>query len=524
MGKGSRNRVAYEQEKLAKREALIKEQKKQKMNKRITIAVVALLLVAAIVGGVFGVAGSIKAKNRTEFHNTVAVSSKNYEVTAAMMSYFVNLQYMNFQSNYAQQLSQIQLDTTKSLKEQPCDPQFAEDSKQTWFDYFYNIAEDQVVDMLNLLEGAKQDGFALSDTDKETLKTAEEELKKAYEENDMTEQEYLDYVYGKGMKKEEVMKAMEYYQLSSSYYNHKYASKKYTDDEINSQYNSNKKLFTAVDYLAYSFSASLTSYGDDKVARNAAISSLKSRAEFLTKVKSAAEFKSELKAYLDKAYNKNATYTTVDPDEELKNSDYKGITFIEDNEICDWAFDDARKVGEIQTFEEEIEGVYYVSVVMMTKTMYRDETVTRDIRHILYLTETYGTIDAAKEKAKTLLDLYKSGEQTEERFAALATENTEDPGSQRTGGLYEGVKQGEMVPTFNDWMFDKNRKKGDTGIVESSYGCHIMYYPDNEKTVWQTSVKNKLINDAFEADIKELTEKYSIKAKNQDIVKAELDY
>ncbi|MBP3692031.1 MAG: peptidylprolyl isomerase [Clostridia bacterium] len=175
-------------------------------------------------------------------------------------------------------------------------------------------------------------------------------------------------------------------------------------------------------------------------------------------------------------------------------------------------------------FEEEIEGVYYISVAMLTKTMTRDETLTRDIRHILFTNEKHGSAEAAKAKAQEMLTTFNAGSGSEAAFAALATENTEDPGSQTTGGLYKGVTQGQMVQSFNDWMFDKNRKKGDTGIVESSYGYHVMYYPGVENAVWQASVKNALVNDVFEADVKELKEKYNVQAKNQDITEKELDY
>ena len=524
MGKGSRNRAAYETEKVQKREALIKAQKKQKITKRVTIAVVAVLLVAAITGGVFAVVGSINSKNRTAFHNTVAASSKNYEVTTAMMSYFFNLQYMTFQNNNYNSLSSIKIDTTKSLKDQTCDPQFAEKDGQTWYDYFYNLAEKQVVQMLSLLEAAKADGFELSEADKETMKLAEQEMLKAADEYDMDEQEYLDYVYGKGIKKSEVMKAMEYYQLSSSYYTSKYDGLEYTAEDIAKHYEENKKLFTTVDYLAYAFTASLTSYGNDENARNAAISTLRERAKVLSEAKSIDEYKANLKTYLDRVYSGTATYTTVDPDEEYKNSQYTNITYIEDNDVCDWAFSDNAKVGDLKVFEEEIEGVYYISVAMLTKTMTRDETVTRDIRHILFTTEKHGSAEAAKAKAQEMLTTFNAGSGSEADFAALATENTEDPGSQTTGGLYKGVTKGQMVEPFDNWMFAENRKKGDTGLVESSHGCHVMYYPGVENTAWQTSVRNALVNDVFEADVEELKEKYNVQAKNQDITEKELDY
>ena len=33
-----------------------------------------------------------------------------------------------------------------------------------------------------------------------------------------------------------------------------------------------------------------------------------------------------------------------------------------------------------------------------------------------------------------------------------------------------------MADTFNDWCFDSSRQAGDTGIVETTYGYHVMYF------------------------------------------------
>ena len=38
-----------------------------------------------------------------------------------------------------------------------------------------------------------------------------------------------------------------------------------------------------------------------------------------------------------------------------------------------------------------------------------------------------------------------------------------------------------MVTNFNDWIFDASRKPGDTGIVESDYGYHIIYFVGDNK-------------------------------------------
>lgn len=110
-----------------------------------------------------------------------------------------------------------------------------------------------------------------------------------------------------------------------------------------------------------------------------------------------------------------------------------------------------------------------------------------DIRHILIRPEG-GTTDennltvysdeeweACRKKAQDLLDQWKSGEATEETFAALAKEHTAD-GNGDVGGLYEGVPEGQMVTEFNDWIFDESRVYGDTDLVKTQFGYHVMFF------------------------------------------------
>ena len=96
---------------------------------------------------------------------------------------------------------------------------------------------------------------------------------------------------------------------------------------------------------------------------------------------------------------------------------------------------------------------------------FRDEYDTVDVRHILFMiddstldteSETYESDlqtlkDETKAKAEDLLAQWKEGEATEDSFAALANEYSEDSGSNTNGGLYTQVYQGQMVTEFNDW-------------------------------------------------------------------------
>jgi parvulin-like peptidyl-prolyl isomerase len=101
--------------------------------------------------------------------------------------------------------------------------------------------------------------------------------------------------------------------------------------------------------------------------------------------------------------------------------------------------------------------------------------------------------EAAAEEAQRILDEWLSGEATEESFGTLAETYSTDGGSNTNGGLYEDVYPGEMVDAFNDWCFDESRQTGDTGIVETSYGYHVMYFVSyTDEYYWKTVVENEL--------------------------------
>ena len=55
-----------------------------------------------------------------------------------------------------------------------------------------------------------------------------------------------------------------------------------------------------------------------------------------------------------------------------------------------------------------------------------------------------------------------------------------------------------MVSAFNNWCFDENRKPGDTGIVETSYGYHVMYFVGQAEDTYRTYlIKNDLASEDY---------------------------
>ena len=50
-----------------------------------------------------------------------------------------------------------------------------------------------------------------------------------------------------------------------------------------------------------------------------------------------------------------------------------------------------------------------------------------------------------------------------------------------------------MVESFDAWCFDSARKPGDTGIVKTNYGYHVMYFV-GANTVWQEQAKSDMLS------------------------------
>lgn len=153
-----------------------------------------------------------------------------------------------------------------------------------------------------------------------------------------------------------------------------------------------------------------------------------------------------------------------------------------------------------------------------------------DVRHILIMpqggtlgedgkTTTYSEEEweACRAEAQALLDRYLAGEVTEEAFAQLAVDFSQDPGSKEGGGLYTDVTKGRMVAPFENWCFDDARKPGDTGLVQTNYGYHVMYFVESRDS-WFVSARNELLSQRSKAMVEEAIAQYPMDVNYRKIV------
>ena len=115
----------------------------------------------------------------------------------------------------------------------------------------------------------------------------------------------------------------------------------------------------------------------------------------------------------------------------------------------------------------------------------------------------------AKETAEKLLAEYEAGEHTEDAFAAIGDAAYAD-GTAAESARYEDITPGQMVEDFENWCFDASRQVGDTGIVESTYGYHVMYYVSaTENYYWKTTAEGELRYQDYNNILSEVTAKYT---------------
>lgn len=477
-----------------------KQTSRKDLGAKIFLAITAVILVVVLLGSLLGSSGLL-------LRMTTPLSSANYKVDGAMLTYYYRTSYYTMLSQLGDYASYLGLDTSKSLKSQTY-----LDGEQTWHDYLLSSASEQAKQMLVLAEAAKAAGMSLDDDDYASIDESMASLQSsAASYNYPSLNSFIAAQYGEGLKEKDLRGAMELSLLASKYSQKMQDDITITNDEVNTYFAENEESYTYVALRQYTFEAgaALAVEGVTDEQKNEMKADLKARAEALAACKTTDEFDAYLTAYMKEqtAASGEITEDNIASNlEETKYPTYNSRT----TEQGEWAFADERKVGDTKIIEDE-ESIAY-TVVMVERTKFRDEDQTRNVRHILFLTEEHTDAAGALAAAEEVLAKWEASGKTEEEFAALANEYSEDTGSNTTGGLYENVMTGEMVDEFDAWLFDEARKPGDVEIVETAdYGAHIMYYVGEGQPEWEVNVRSAITSDKYNAAYEALEAATTIK-------------
>lgn len=334
------------------------------------------------------------------------------QLTNAQLQIYYRMQVMDLLNYYGSYVSQIGLDTTKPLSEQPC----YFDNTMSWEQYLLKISIEtwQNYQTIGLL--AEEAGYTLDEEWEESLANMPADLlEQAKTSGFETAEELLADVIGPTCSMEEYMQYVRLAYLSNAYYNTLNEQNIPTAEEIDTYFEQNKDV--------------LAEEGITKEMGNIA----------------------------------NVRHILVIPEGGVENEE----------------------TGETEYSETDMKACY--------------------------------------QEAEKILNEWKAGEATEESFGELANKYTEDEGSSTTGGLYEGVAPGSnYVENFLEWAIDVSRKEGETEIVETEFGYHIMYYVSGEP-YWSQVVETQMIADRITAMTDAAEEKWPMKVNYRKIAISELN-
>ena len=455
---------------------------------------------------------------------TTAATIDGEKYTAAEVEYYYQTAYRNFVSNsqYSYFLSYLGLNTNATLKSQSinstaaamlgielpdADAESAEADSEadplaptgmTWHDYFLDEALDNMRVIQAALKAAEAEGFQYPAGVQAQYDDNMDALKAVAAASGISVSQYLKGNFGAGVTEkvygEQLMRVLRYSAYADAYQD----SLTYSDSELEDAYGADRNTYDHVSYEVVSFSGAAESTTDD---------------EGNTVEPTEEEAAAALEAAQDLAQTVLDGFQDGGDLEELANendgtySKNENGTYSAGSVMSEWLYDSARKSGDASTLADGT-----VQYVVVFHDRFRDENPTIDIRHILVSLGT-GSIAEGEEgyedqqaqlkadahaKAEELLAQWQSGEATEDSFAALALKESAD-GSKYDGGLYTEVYQGQMVTEFNDWCFDTARQSGDTGVVDTQYGSHVMYFSSVNAARWQTQVAANLRTEAYTA-------------------------
>lgn len=469
---------------------------------------------------------------------SVVATVDGQKISIGMYDYY----YASIVSYYEQYASYgyYSLDTTKDYSKQYTTDD--DGNKISWQKFFETEALKEVEQITTYYSKALEEGVTLTSAQKKTIEKQISTLKDSASQNDVSLDQYIKANFGAYCSEDTIRLMLEQYYLSANYKGKFKSETKVTDNDVDKYYNEHKNDYKKIEfyYIASPYDAT------DDDSKN---ESIKTAEKIMAKMKDkksvialvpevySSYIDSQVKSSMEqdsKLTEKKAREEAVKSYESNAVATVSGSESPFDDKMNTWLFSDDTKVGSKKYYIDEDAGYIYIVLKTSKASVEEDETYT--VRHILVAPEsdsdssssTSGETEytdeqwaAAKKEADSILAKFNKTDKSEYEFAKLAEQYSTDSASTSSGsndsfgGLYESVTLGQMVPDFEKWSIDDSRKYGDTGIVKSDYGYHIMFFI-NDCPEYQSKIIAQIKSDR----LSDMIDKAKIKVHENAIKKA----
>lgn len=410
--------------------------------------------------------------------NMTAMTVGDAKISGQEYAYYYNMLRSNFYSSNESYLTSMGV-TSANLDEAMYD------EERTFGEYFRQQTDASIQRVYGLYNEAQAQGYTMSEEGQASFDSNLASIETAAQEQGVSAQVYLQNALDMTISMDDYKEIVWKESLGGDFYENTQA-KEYTEADLENYYQENADQFDLADYRVFQVFYD----ADDEASKTQA----KEKAEeFAAQVTDEASF--------IRLARENAADDQKEQYAEDDGTLTEAAPLYASGTVIDWVKDPARKKGDVEVLE--ISTNYSV---MYFVDRYLDESPSVDIRHILLRSDE--TNDAEiKQQAEDLLQQWKDGEATEDSFADLARQHSAD-GNASSGGIYTGVNANtNFVEPFKNWCLDESRRAGDTGIVKTDYGYHIMYFSASRPS-WQSSAENALSNQDYSDYLDQLAEKY----------------
>ena len=462
--------------------------------------VVAIVLAVAIVGF-----AGFKLFESTGIIDRAATALKvgDTKVSVAQFNYYYSMAY-NDLANQAYQYEQaygynpLGFDSSLPPDEQDSTQKDEDGNVLKWSEVLKDSAISVAQQTVGFYNEAVAAGITLTEDQQAEIDETVENYRTQAAENNYSLNAFLRTYFGAGFNEKTFVKQLEMELLAQNFSEAKQTEVNdgITDEIVSAEYKENKKNYDYADVRYYTISFKTLTKNEGETDEALAARQKAENDKLIAAAKDIAAKAADETAFIDavKAYNESTTDTTT----KLTATTFASLSSSISEDGANWVFAADRKAGEVNTFSSE-KAAY---VVFMLKPSYNSNSVS--VRHCLVAfdakDENNVTEEEKKAANKQANDLLNGlGDKvTEEAFIEMVKSNTADDASMETGGLYENIRISDSyVENFEKWSFDPARKAGDTGIVETEYGYHIMYFVSNntDDLDWKNSIKSTMANE-----------------------------
>lgn len=385
-------------------------------------------------------------------------------LTKPQYYYFYNMMISNFQTEYESYLPYMQLNLEEDLSKQ----MLTED--ESWEEYFMVNTDMALYEMLLLYQQAQEENYE-KDTIENSVKEAVESMELFAATNDMTAEQYIKRMFHEDLTMEKFEDCLRIYITSNKYSNHILNGFETTEQEYEDYYNSNSEKLDLVSY--YQIAVKEENYKTSKEKAENMLAEIEKEKTLDAFIAQAEEYQG------NNGYNQNTFDGIGTPAEWLMSAENGTYKLIEDE-------------GNEQV------------LLVYKENREKDISPTVNMRHILLSIPEEETDETSYYTMIQEIEKEWKEKGTSEAFADLVSEYSDDTASVSTGGLYENVSKGEMDTIINEWLFMENRQAGDSAILRSSYGFHLVLFEGNGMEEYKKDSQKAITTEKFNSYVEEL--------------------